>query len=168
VNKIILAVILAGLSVLLNCCDPDSTEGHIKVIVLDNFDPDFTNPPFDDRVNILDYQGSLISQLTFPGFNIAGVLGGHREICTSKDGNYYAMGQYITNPGLSKYDMSGNLIQTIFGSTGWSLENNPNDGSVWVGTNQDLRHYSRTGVLMDTFTANLSISAVKLVALAVQ
>jgi hypothetical protein len=115
-KKIILIIFLSGLSVLFNCCDPDAPDNHVKIIVLDDFDPDFTNPPFDDRVNILDYSGTLISQMTFSDFNIAGTYGGHRELSASRDGNYFAVGQYITNPGLTKYNMSGNLVFQVRGA----------------------------------------------------
>jgi hypothetical protein len=331
-KRIIIIILISGVLAFLTGCDPDGPDNLIKIIVLDDFDPDFTNPPFDDRVSILDYPGTLISQMTFSDFNVAGALGGHREVSTSRDGNYYAVCQHITNQGLIKYDMSGTLIfqargrvqaccfyqthiyaltmngliwgdgsfvvdasgqvlrrstlsgydlaidelhnwvwfvgenvirldldlnpmmtvdpiiylansvdtdsegnawicerdhpqiheslnrvlkiatdgailvtitdiaqpfcvrvdksnqniwvahgsgisnfspigtpiQTITGSTSWSLEIDPNDYSVWVGTDYDVRHYSRNGDLLDIFTNNFSPNSVKFVAVSEQ
>jgi len=115
-KKIILIIFLSGLLVFFNCCDPDGPDHHVKIIILDDFDPDYTNPPFDDRVSILDYTGTLISHIYFSDFNISATIGGQRGLSASRDGNYFAVGQYITNPGLSKYDMSGNLIFQVRGS----------------------------------------------------
>ena len=71
------------LSFLLICCstpDPeDNDEPQVstsKVVVYDNFDPDYTNPPFGDKVTIMNSEGLVENTIT--GFNNCQNIGGNR------------------------------------------------------------------------------------------
>jgi len=77
-----------------------------NVWVLDNADPDFQNPPFDDTLTVMGTDGTLINTMT--GFNIAQSIGGRRALAVGPDGSYALVAETLASR-LSRYDLSGEM-----------------------------------------------------------
>ncbi len=120
------------LSFLLICCSTiDSEENDepqvstSKVVVFDNFDPDYNNPPFGDKVTIMNTDGLVENTIT--GFNNCQNVGGNRVLSVSDDGQSFVVCEMVTysDQKISKYDISGNLILSIPGNfTSVSMHDN--------------------------------------------
>lgn len=90
-----------------------------RVIVLDNRDSDFRNPPFDDGISVLDAKGSLISEIG--GLNICQNIGGNRAISVSPDGGWFVvcenvgqcMTAYETGTGKVLWSLPGGFKTAI-------------------------------------------------------
>jgi hypothetical protein len=84
-----------------------------RVVIFDNFDPDFQNPPFGDKVTIMSSNG--VVENTIQGFNIGQTISGRRSLSVSSDGNYFVVCESVGDK-LSKFGISGNLIFSVNGS----------------------------------------------------
>jgi len=78
--------------------------------VLNNGDPDYSNPPFDDSLKVFNSAGEKI--LSRGGFNIAQTIGGHRAIAISDDGK---VGWIAENVGdrLTIININGDILAEI-------------------------------------------------------
>jgi DNA-binding beta-propeller fold protein YncE len=65
------------------------------VLVLDDCDPDFKNPPFDDVVTMFGPDGK--SSRKVGGLNIAQTVGGCRSLSVSPDGGFFVVCENVTN-----------------------------------------------------------------------
>lgn len=81
-----------------------------NVWVLNNGDPDYQNPPFDDSLKL--YQSDGTKLMTKSGFNICQTLSGIRSIAVTNDGEYCWVSENVGDK-LSKIDKYGNLIKEI-------------------------------------------------------
>ncbi len=88
-----------------------SDGSEAKVVVLEDCDPDYKSPPFEDVVRILDSQGRAIRTLS--GLNICQTVGGCRAISASEDGTVFVACENVADR-LSAYE-------TATGRQIWSL-----------------------------------------------
>lgn len=75
--------------------------------VLNNGDPDFQNPPFNDSLKVFNADGTM--QMSSGGFNICQQIGGTRWMAISPDGNSAWVNDYVNNL-LVKIDLEGNIL----------------------------------------------------------
>jgi len=78
------------------------------VYILENSDPDWTNPPFEDKLTIINPLTHTKVQ-TLSGFNFAQTVGGQRRIASSDNGQAVVICDKVAQH-LLKYDVSGNLV----------------------------------------------------------
>ena len=78
-----------------------------RIWVLDNADPDYQSPPFDDTLTLLDNTGNITKVMR--GFNISQTIGNNRPIAASPNGDYVIVAENVTG-NLSRYDASGDLV----------------------------------------------------------
>ncbi|HNS36945.1 MAG TPA: hypothetical protein PKM01_04125 [Anaerolineaceae bacterium] len=73
---------------LAGCTTPKTTPGttDARVWVLDDADPDFSSPPYDDALVVLDSTGAEQTRIT--GLNMVKPLGGQRLVSVSAMGDY--------------------------------------------------------------------------------
>ena len=84
-NKLfVFALLMVGISSCTLFAPPPSREP--AVWILDNADPDYQNPPFDDTLTVISSDGSPINVIT--DINIPQVIGGCRQLAVSPDGAY--------------------------------------------------------------------------------
>ena len=83
------------------------------VWILDNADPDFANPPFDDTLTVVSSDGSLVNTIT--GINITQTIGGCRRLAVSSDGAYALVA--VTDPAGPKL-----VCLEVSGEECWSLD----------------------------------------------
>lgn len=111
-------LLLTGCNLIDNSDDDDTTVqiSPSKVIVLDNFDSDYSNPPYEDRVTIMSSEGQV--ETVISGFNICQTIGGIRRLAVSASGLYFLVCEDVIdkNDKLSKYDIQGNLLWTVDGN----------------------------------------------------
>lgn len=97
-----------------NSIDTDSTAcnpGKYYVYVLDNSDPDYVNPPYDDTLTIIDGSNHAVEAVV-TGFNIAQTIGGYKMIKACRGGYACLVVENAANR-LGKYDKDGNMVFTI-------------------------------------------------------
>jgi hypothetical protein len=73
---------------------PDAADRAHMIAVLDDSDPDYTNPPFTDRLSLYGYNSSATSYVlaaTLAQFNIDQTTGGSRRVAATKDGSRIAV-----------------------------------------------------------------------------
>jgi len=74
-----------------------------RVLLLDNCDSDFRDPPFNDKVLFLDSKGEIITYIT--GLNVCQNIGGNRAITASEDGRFFVVCENVANK-ITAYDLS--------------------------------------------------------------
>jgi len=90
-----------------------------RVAILDDFDQDFTNSPFDDRLTVLTFDlATNTASLGAPvsGINTSQTIGGNHAIAVSPDGALIAAVENAT-PAIPIFDKSMQKLTTIAGST---------------------------------------------------
>jgi hypothetical protein len=101
-----LCVLLIGFA---GCDTEEDPNEFTRIIVLDNLDPNWTNPPFDDRVSILDHSGTLLQSVT--NINIAETVGGQRKLAAPEGYSAFVVCEDILNdnynPSLTRYNIHG-------------------------------------------------------------
>lgn len=117
-------IIFAMVSIFICCNTSDDSDDNdpvivispSKVLVLDNFDPDYDNPPYDDKLTIMSSDGQV--ETVISGFNICQWVAGLRRLAVSEDGLSFIICQDVIdrNDQLSKYDIQGNLLWTVDGN----------------------------------------------------
>ena len=108
---ILLLLFVCSITVAADEASRAATAGLPRVLVLDNCDSDYQNPPFDDAISILDAKGSVIKQIG--GLNICQNVGGNRAISVSPDGRWFVACENV-GASLTAYD-------TATGKVRWSL-----------------------------------------------
>ena len=79
---------------------------------LDNLDPDYSTPPFDDSVAVMDSGGSTIGAAT--GFNICQAGGAYRAISVAPQGDYALVVEFCGSPDrLTRIDPYGNVDYSV-------------------------------------------------------
>lgn len=78
--------------------------------VLDNSDDDYTTPPFDDTIVILDASGKETHRIS--GLNIAQSVGSVKRIAASPGGEYALIAENVAKV-LSRYDASGKKVWSV-------------------------------------------------------
>ena len=79
-----LALFMAGIS---SCTLVPPAPPHKSTVwILDNADPDYATPPFEDTLTVIQSDGSPIN--AFTGINIDQSIGGNRQLAVSPDGTY--------------------------------------------------------------------------------
>ncbi|HOD06299.1 MAG TPA: hypothetical protein PKH92_14735 [Anaerolineaceae bacterium] len=75
-------------AVLTACATPQATPGtaDARIWVLDDADPDFSNPPYEDALVVLDSTGA--EQTRISGLNMVKPLGGQRLVSVSPAGDF--------------------------------------------------------------------------------
>ena len=63
--------------------------GDAGILVFDNVDNDFRNPPFNDTVLLFDREGKVKKRL--PGLNTSQQIGGSRAVTASEDGRFFVV-----------------------------------------------------------------------------
>ncbi|MDH4157610.1 MAG: T9SS type A sorting domain-containing protein [candidate division Zixibacteria bacterium] len=82
-----------------------------NIWVLQNSDPDFTTPPFEDALRLLDADGNII--MTESSFNICEVSGAIRSITASPVEQVCWVAEWSTEDKLHKVDADGNRLVTV-------------------------------------------------------
>jgi hypothetical protein len=82
-----------------------------RVWVLHNSDPDFTNPPFDDSLKLLDTDGNIVMAMS--GFNTTQSIGSARAITASPVEQVCWIAEYGYGAELLKVDTDGNILLAI-------------------------------------------------------
>ncbi len=99
----LLATLLLGCSRLVY---RESAEpGALEVLVIDDNDPDYENPPFNDTLYLIGANGKVIK--TISGFNTCQSAGGWRAVALANDGSPVVC--ELAAQKMSKYDPDGNL-----------------------------------------------------------
>jgi DNA-binding beta-propeller fold protein YncE len=80
------------------------------VWVLHNEDSDYTTPPFDDTLSLVNSSGKITTQWT--GFNIAQTVGGHRAIAASPHDKTVVVCENV-NDKISKHNIEADVLFTI-------------------------------------------------------
>ena len=101
------------------------------VWVLHNEDSDYSTPPFDDTLSLVDSSGQITTQ--WAGFNIAQTVGGNRAIAVSPLDQTVVVCENVNGP-ISKRDTQGNVLFTV------------NEGPAVVDVLADGTIYALTGV----------------------
>lgn len=86
---------------------PAATPKKIRVVVVDDFDPDYTNPPFDDRFTILTFDpatNTIVADTPHAGFNTSEMVGASRAMAVAPGGSSITL---VENQKLSTFDASG-------------------------------------------------------------
>jgi outer membrane protein assembly factor BamB len=84
-----------------------------RVLVLDDCDEDYQNPPFEDAVLAFDSAGQLVYRVG--GLNVCQSVGAHRMISVSADGKFFVARESVGRRLLA-YDMaSGDLLWSVPG-----------------------------------------------------
>ncbi len=111
----VLISLLSGLLAtgLLGCLRLDYTEsgepGALEVLVIDDNDPDYENPPFDDTLYLVGAKGKVIK--TISGFNTCESVGAERTLALANDGSPVVC--ELAAHKMSKYDPDGNLVFSL-------------------------------------------------------
>lgn len=104
-----LLVICIILSLIFISCETEDPNEFTRIIVLDNFDPDFTNPPFNDKASILDHSGYLLQSVT--NINIAETVGAQRKLAAPEGYSAFVVCQSspwsTAHQNLTKYNIHG-------------------------------------------------------------
>lgn len=103
---------------------PEPTEmppTDIYVWIIEDTDPDWENPPFDDTLTIIDIHGSVVN--TGSGFHVLGGFGGGRPIAVFPDGS----SALVVEGGLLSAHLYPDIPATITrldlsGTAIWSVE----------------------------------------------
>jgi hypothetical protein len=107
--------ILGGLqaTALLGCLRLDYTEsgepGALEVLVIDDNDPDYENPPFNDTLYLVGAKGRVIK--TISGFNTCQSAGGWRAVALANDGSFVVC--ELAAHKMCKYNPDGNLMFSL-------------------------------------------------------
>ena len=80
------------------------------VYIFEDNDPDYSNPPFEDTLSIINASTHEITN-TISGFNIGETIGGQRAIATYTDGTCIVAENVADR--LSRWDAQGNCIFSI-------------------------------------------------------
>jgi hypothetical protein len=67
----------------------------VRIIVLDDSDSDYKNPPFEDTVHLRNSKGKAMKTLS--GFNICQTVGGCRAVSASDDGASFVVCENVAN-----------------------------------------------------------------------
>ena len=82
------------------------------VWLLDNLDPDYSTPPFDDSVTVMDSGGSTIAAAS--GFNICQAGGAYRAISVAPQGDYALVVEFCGSPDrLTRIDPYGGVDYSV-------------------------------------------------------
>ena len=83
------------------------------ILVLDNCDSDYKNPPFNDEILILDSEGELIKKIG--GLNVCQNIGGNRAISVSEDGSFFVVCENVADK-ITTYDLgTGEILWSLPG-----------------------------------------------------
>jgi hypothetical protein len=87
-------------------------DGSYGVWILDNLDPDFRNPPFDDRLRVATDGGKVV--VDEGGFGICQGVGAWRALDVSPEGDYALVAEFCRSYDgadlITKVDISGSRI----------------------------------------------------------
>ena len=83
------------------------------ILVLDDSDPDFHNPPFEDRVVSFTPHGKTIPKLT--GLNICETIGGARMLAASPDGEFFLIAENVSHRLIACRTQTGARLWTLDG-----------------------------------------------------
>jgi len=103
VAAVILAVLLPVVVLAAQKSTHPSASNDARILVLDNSDSDFRNPPFDDKVLILTREGAIIKKIG--GLNTSQQIGGSRVVTTSEDGRFFVVCENVADK-ITAYDTS--------------------------------------------------------------
>jgi len=81
-----------------------------NVWILNNGDPDYQNPPFNDSLKVFQHDGTFL--MAKGGFNITQTISGTRGIAASQDGQSCWVSSFV-NDLLLKIDIQGNTVLEI-------------------------------------------------------
>ena len=92
---------------------PIPTLQRPHILVLDNCDSDYKNPPFNDEILILDSEGELIKKIG--GLNVCQNIGGNRAISVSEDGSFFVVCENVADK-ITTYDLgTGEILWSLPG-----------------------------------------------------
>jgi hypothetical protein len=84
-----------------------------RILVLDNCDPDYKYPPFNDVVLLINEKSEVINRIN--GLNICPNIGGNRAVSISDDGRFFVVCENVADK-ITAYDLStGNEMWSLPG-----------------------------------------------------
>ena len=116
------------------------------VYVLDNNDPDYSNPPFNDTLFIINTSSHEVVN-TISGFNTCETVGGWRVIAAYIDGTCVVA--EIVADRLSRWDAQGSCIFSI--DMDIHAIDVSNDGYIYALTSGSGTIYGNTTVILDGY-----------------
>ena len=104
-----------------------------NVYVLDNCDPDFVHPPFNDTLTVIDGNSHVVD-VVVTGFNIAQTIGGYKAIKACRGGDACLVIENVADQ-LSKYDKDGNMVFSL-DDKDFTCVDESRDGNIYahIGT----------------------------------
>lgn len=132
----------------------DASLGEKNIWVFDNADSDFTTPPFEDTLTLINDQGNI--EQTITGFNFAQTVGGARVISTSPDGSYVLVTENISGK-LSRFESTGEMLWSIvppLQNVKYEGVDIPGNGYAYALTNSGTI-YGRSIIQLDPLTGTV-------------
>ena len=118
---------------------PSPTSQPPNILVLDNCDPDFKYPPFNDVVLLLNNKGEVVNRIN--GLNICQSVGDNRIISVSEDSHFFVVCEEVANKitaynlstGAEMWSLAGKDATTRYGGGRIPIRNtgqiNPGEGA---------------------------------------
>ncbi len=85
-----------------------------RILVFDNSDSDFRNPPFDDTVLFVTREGTIAKRIG--GFNSSQQIGGSRPVTASQDGRFFVVCENVGDKITAYETSTGEVLWSLPGT----------------------------------------------------